>query len=431
MTSPRILLTDTTRWPSAARLAIRLAKAGVNVSALCMTRGQPLQNTGAVRRIFRYSALRPLHSLIAAIEASDPLIIIPCDDRALLHLHELHCHAEKLRPSGRNIQALIERSLGSPESYAVTSGRYKLLSVALEAGLSVPFSQRVRTTRDLHSWCHDFPCALKADGTFGGRGVRIVNSLQEAQEALRELSELFSLSRAVKRLILNRDPFWLRPWWNGVRPSVIAQSYIHGFPGNCAVFSWKGKVLSGICVDVVRTQGLTDPATVVRVVHRPEMMHAAETLASRLKLSGFFGLDFMIEEKTGIAYLIEMNPRTTPLSHLQLGSGRDMVGALSSRLSGRPLVETPPITLNEMIAYFPQACDCGKELLAESFLDIPTEEPALVQELLSPWPQRSRLFQMMLKLEQPQQFLGTLFSCTRSIRSAWATKVSRPPAKPG
>jgi hypothetical protein len=68
-----------------------------------------------------------------------------------------------------------------------------------------------------------------------------------------------------------------------------------------------------------------------------------------------------------------------------------MVGALAAQLSGRPFQETPPITLNDVITYFPQACGCSNELLADSFLDVPWEEPDLIKELVRPWLDRRLL----------------------------------------
>jgi predicted ATP-grasp superfamily ATP-dependent carboligase len=121
------------------------------------------------------------------------------------------------------------------------------------------------------------------------------------------------------------------------------------------------------------------------------MMVCAERIARRLKLSGFFGLDFMIEEGSGATYLVEMNPRGTPLCHLQLGKGRDMVDALWALLSHQPRQETPPVTQNNMIAYFPRAWNRENELLKSSFQDIPLDEPDLVREILRPWPTRTLL----------------------------------------
>jgi predicted ATP-grasp superfamily ATP-dependent carboligase len=199
-------------------------------------------------------------------------------------------------------------------------------------------------------------------------------------------------------MVVNRDPFWLRPWWNNYRPAVVVQSYIPGRPANCAVVCWKGEVLAGIGVEVVSAEGSTGPAVIVRVVDNSEMILAAEKIAGRLGLSGFFGLDFMIEEGSGATYLIEMNPRCTPLSHLQLGTGRDLVEAFAARLLGRPLRETDPVTQNDTIAYFPQGWTTKSEFLQSAYLDIPREEPDLVQDLLQPWPDRSFLYRLVSKV---------------------------------
>ena len=117
-------------------------------------------------------------------------------------------------------------------------------------------------------------------------------------------------------------------------------------------------------------------------------MVAARKIARRLSLSGFFGLDFVIEEGTGAAYLIEMNPRCTPPCHLRLGIGRDMIGALSAQLTGKPLSEPVSITQNNLIAYFPQALLRNSEFLSSSYHDVPEGEPELIEELLRPWSDR-------------------------------------------
>jgi len=398
--APKVLLTGTNRWPSSARLAIGLSKAGCRVSGVCPTRGHPLLYTRVVQQTFPYSGLRPLESLLAAIEATEPQIIIPCDDRGVEHLHELHARARSLGTSGTGLANLIECSLGPPESYPIASARCDLLRIACEEGVRVPDTKLLKTADDLDSWQarHSLPWVLKGDGTFGGRGVRIAHTPKQAQECFSEITTLFRATRAIKRTIVNRDPFWLRPWWNNYRPAVIVQSHIQGRPANCAVVCWKGEVLAGIGVEVVSSEGPTGPAVVVRVVDNSEMMLAAERIARRLGLSGFFGLDFMIQEGSGAAYLIEMNPRCTPLSHLQLGTGRDLVEALWARLSGQPLRETSPVTQNDIISYFPQAWTGTSDFPESGYLDIPREEPDLVQDLLLPWPERSLLYRLVSKV---------------------------------
>jgi hypothetical protein len=399
---PKVLLTDTNWWANSARIAIGLANAGCRVSAVCLSHGHPLLSTRIIQKTFPYSGIRPLESLVAAIKASEPDIIIPCDDRGVQHLHELYARARSLGTSGVGLANLIEYSLGSPESYPIVAARCDLLRIACEQGIRVPETAPIRAVDDLRSWQagHRLPWVLKGDGTFGGKGVRIAHTADEAEKSFSEITRMFGAKRAIKRAIVNRDPFWLRPWWNNHRPAIIVQSYIQGRPANCAFVTWKGEVLAGIGVEVVSSEGLTGPADIVRVVDNPEMMLAAKRIARRLGLSGFFGLDFMIENGSGATYMIEMNPRSTPLTHLQLGKGRDMPEALGAQLSGRPSHEPPAVTQNDMIAYFPQSLQCKSEFLHSSFQDIPQGEPDLVEDLLQPWPDRSLLFRIVAKASE-------------------------------
>jgi hypothetical protein len=430
--APRVLLTDTNRWPTPARLAIGLSKAGFNVSALCMSPGHPLLKTRAVRQTFRYSGRRPLQSLRTAIEATDPQIIVPCDDRGVQHLHQLHAQAHRFGRSGSKLAALIEHSLGSPESYAIVSKRYDLLKLADEEGLRVPHTQLINTLDDLKAWQErqTFPWMLKADGTWGGRGVRTAYTPAQAEQFFLELTRPRSVAEVSKQLIMSRDRSWVWPRRNYSKPLVIAQAHISGRPANCAFVCWNGQVLAGIGVEVVSAQGKDGPANVVRMVHNHAMMAAAERIARRLSLSGFFGLDFMIEDRSDATYLIEMNPRCTPLSHLQIGKGRDLVEALWAQVSGQPLREIPAVTQNAMIAYFPQASICKSEFLESSFHDIPREDPDLIQELLEPWSERSFVARMVDRFRQLTRVKHASKEYVFAAAVSTDTKFSEACAKP-
>jgi len=410
---PRVLLTDTDRRPYAARLAIVLSEAGCEVSAICSSFGHPLLKTSVVRNTFSYSPFHPLDALTHAVDAVKPDIIVPCDDRAVRHLHEVYARARQGQgDSSKKLAALIERSLGAPDSYSIASARYELLRIAQEEGCRVPNTIQVNTVDDLNA-CQarqPFPWVLKADETWGGRGVRIAYTPEEAKKYFGEVSRPFRLGRAVKRMLVNRDPFWMQPWWEGRKPAVVVQAYVHGRPANCAVACWEGKLLAGIGVEVMSADGLTGPASIVRVLNNPNMISYAERIARRLHLSGFFGLDFMIEDQTNQTYLIEMNPRCTPLCHLRLGKGRDMIGGLWARLSGQPIPDTQPITENDMIAYFPQAWNSKSELLESSFQDIPQNQPELIKEFLRPWPERSLLFRLLTQVDRVKDFAEVLAS---------------------
>ena len=228
---------------------------------------------------------------------------------------------------------------------------------------------------------------LKADGTTGGSGVRIVHTPEEGRICYSDLRRSKGLLRSIKHLTVDRDLILERQWWHGLRhalPLVVAQSFVRGSAANCAVVCWKGEILAGVGCEVVSTETPVGPATVVRLVDDAEMMVTARRLARRLSLSGFFGLDFVIEEGTGATHLIEMNPRCTPPCHLRLGVGRDMIGALSAQLTGKPLSEPVSITQNNQIAYFPEALLRNSEFLPSSYHDVPEAEAELIEELCRP-----------------------------------------------
>jgi hypothetical protein len=112
-------------------------------------------------------------------------------------------------------------------------------------------------------------------------------------------------------------------------------------------------------------------------------------------LSGFHGLDFVLDQKTGAAYLIEINPRCTQLGHLCLSVQGDLAGAISTKLRNEPIEAQVPdakkLLAGDTVAFFPQAFKCNplSPYLRNGYHDVPWEEPALVRELLrNSWPER-------------------------------------------
>jgi hypothetical protein len=386
----KILLTDTDRRAYAARVAMAFAECGCQVSIVC-TDHHPIENIKAPHRIYPYSALRPLNSLWSAIESAVPDLILPCDDRAVQHLQQLSGQFHSDEERQHRVACLIERSLGPPASYPIISSRYPLLQLAQAEGIRIPATSLLHTPEDLSNWRakQPFPWVLKADGTWGGYGVRITDSLPDAQSKFNVLGTPCRLRRAFKRALVNRDYFYFRAWWKAFSPAVIAQAFVRGRPANCAVACSKGKVLAQANVEVLAASTSTGPAIVVRRVDNPEMVRAAERIASRLQLSGLFGLDFVIETGSGATYLIEMNPRCTPLCHIQLGSGPDLLAALYAHLAGRPLPKRPaPVAqnANEVIAYYPHTWNFNGDSQRAVLQDFPHGEPELATALLRPFP---------------------------------------------
>jgi ATP-grasp domain len=385
---------------------LRFEKLGAKVAVLCATPGHPVESLHGHVQTFSYSGFQPLSSLRTAVETFRPDIVIPACDRSVQHLHELHAACRAEGGAALSTSLLIERSLGSPQSFSVVSNRHALLQVAIEEGIPVPKLRAIDEISDLDYLSAEIPLpwVIKTDGTWGGRGVRIVYSLAEATERFRELTVRPGTLELMKRMSLNRDRDWVYLDWRRPRPAMIAQAFIPGRPANCAVVCREGELLAGIAVEVVQSQGATGPATIVQVVAGAEMIQAAARIARRLRLSGFFGLDFVIEERTGATYLIEMNPRCTPPCPLPLGEGRDLVAAFWSHLKEQPLPHTVSVTSKSRIAYFPQASfdapGAPDPLLSSSFVDIPAENPNLVQQLRNPWVGRSLLGRLVDQIRQ-------------------------------
>jgi hypothetical protein len=416
-------------------MAMAFREAGCQVMALCPAQGHSMLKTRAIRRAYKYSGLHPIGSLRKAILHSSPDLIIPCDDVAVQHLHELYALSAESRTA---IARLIESSLGAAEYFRYTTGRYELLAVARELGILVPDTARVQSLDDLTTIAarQPFPWVLKVDGTWGGHGVKIANDMAEAADAYRKLSAPLGLLQAVKRLVVNRDGYWIRPWFQSARPVVTVQSYVPGRPANSAVSVVRGRVLAGLGVEVLGALSATGASSVVRVVENRQMLDASERLASRLQLSGFHGFDFVIENRTGAAYLIEMNPRCTPLCPLQLGGGRDMVAALCKEVSGGATVQRPITTTQSQIAYFPQAWRWNpeSELIRSSYHDVPWSESALVEDLMRlPWPDRSllaRLSNRLRKLTFEERVAhGVLFSQEPLSEERTDVEVMEPTAR--
>ena len=382
---PRILLAATLRWPLAARLAIALRAQGCSVQAWCPS-GHPLHHTQAVQRVHHRAPWAPLRSLRSAIAASKPDFIIPCDDDAAIHLHRLHAHGDD-SPAGASLRALIEYSLGSPASCALATERGELMRRAAAAGVRVPATGTIRSAKDLDDWIerHGLPLVLKVDGSWGGLGVTVAVDRAQAHAALR-IAMRPPLTRALSQWILRRDASQLWRQLNPARTAAVAQAFIDGRPANRAVACWNGEVLAGISVVALQTHGTTGPATVVKVIENEEMSEAARRLVRTLGLSGLCGLDFVIEWSSGAAYMIEVNPRATPISHLPLGTGQNLLAALHARLSGEPAPVGASTIPEGLIAMFPGEWrrDSHSPYLRSAFHDVPWAETALVRDCVQP-----------------------------------------------
>jgi hypothetical protein len=396
---PVVLIASTTWWAFPARIAMACAARGMDVDAICGP-GHPLMKTAATRRRFAYGPLTPLRALGDAIRGSGAAVVVPCDERVRSHLHLLHA-----RSGDASVRRVIEASLGDPACFPILEDRSGLIECARALGVAAPETLRVDTPAMLDAALDrlGLPAVLKVDGTWGGFGVCVVRSRSQAREKWAFLSRRLSFGRAAKRVLVDRDAFSLRPWFERARPRVCLQRFVPGQPANSISACLDGEILGTVCAESLELQRPQGASSVVRIIEHAQMSEAAVALARRLKLSGVFGLDFLIDERTGEAHLVEMNARATPLTHLAFGPGRDLIGAIGQIAGLASLAEPARVTDRDVVAYFPQARHTAPDShwLEDGFHDVPWEDPVLLRELLrQPRPDRGLLAVLLRTLRR-------------------------------
>jgi hypothetical protein len=381
--APKVLLATTSRWFSTARLAMAFHRIGCQVDLVCPP-DHPAFSTRALRHRFRYHGLRPQQSFRKALLESQPDIVIPCDDVAMRHLHRLYSTIsaatdEKSTEIGR----VLRVSMGDPVSYPITESREKFLALAREEGVRVPETKTITSSDQVEQWVAQFgfPAVLKADGTSGGEGVRIVHTLPEAMWAYKTLHAPLATLVAAKRTFLDRDSNCIRPWLMQHPRQVSIQRFVAGPDATVAVASWRGEVLACIDAEVLRTSKPKGPATIVRLCQDGDRLQSIKKIVRKLGFTGLCGFDFMIDAANGDAYLIEMNARATQTCSLPLGPQRDLISSFCTAITGQPFFQVPLQLAGDTIALFPMAWrgDTASELFQSSYLDLPIDEPNLVR----------------------------------------------------
>jgi hypothetical protein len=376
----KILLYSTTLWPSAARYAGGFVTAGCEAFALA-PKTAPVMTSRYVTKLFRYNPLAPLKSLRGAIAGATPDLIIACDDRAVATLLRLY-HSEQ---PGSEIARLLARSMGTPQNYARVLSRSGALNELHAVGVRVPTILPVRSEAELNSSLSTIglPAVLKSDGSWGGEGVIIVQTIAEAVAAWRKLSRPVSRLRSAVRTVRRRDAHFLAEALRPSRHAVSIQRFVPGTPAASAFAAFEGKVVGAIYYDVLDAQGGLGPPNVIRRVDSVEMETATKVVAQRFGLSGLHGLDF-IRDASGGLQLIEINARATQGGTLPFGAGHDLPSALISAFSNRP-VRTRRAIEEDVVVFFPREWQRDPEstYLKMGHHDVPWDDPAILMSALT------------------------------------------------
>jgi biotin carboxylase len=294
----------------------------------------------------------------------------------------------------------------------MASDRARFARHAETLGLRIPPTRRVDSVAMLRAWLdeHGVPAVLKRDASWGGLGVAFIRNKEHAAREFERLSRPATLPQALRRLLLDRD--WL-PMLDRAKTGdrhLVVQRFVAGTPANRAIACQQGRVLGGISVRAVQTQHATGPATVIEAIDHPEMTRAAAAFARDFRLSGLWGFDFILDEADA-AWLLEINPRATPVCHLPLGVGRDLMTALA-RIGGAEAPLARPHIRQSRIALFPGEWqrDAESPHLVGAHHDVPWEERGLIADgLAPPWPERGWIARSVATLRKRRRLRRAAF----------------------
>jgi hypothetical protein len=202
---------------------------------------------------------------------------------------------------------------------------------------------------------YDFPVALKEDGCWAGNGVTICNSIENIESKFNSIEN---------------KPFLIQKVIDGVS-SQVGLSGIYGEVSG--YFSFKK-------IEHTKKNG---PASVIEFLSHKPMLETAKAIYKQSCFTGFCGIDFIIDKKNK-AWLLELNPRIMPSSHLGEVFGFDLVSSFISALKGQHYSKN----LNrraDRIALFPNELlrNPRSHHLTYSYHDVPWDDPGVLKTIIN------------------------------------------------
>jgi predicted ATP-grasp superfamily ATP-dependent carboligase len=372
-----LLVSTATRWFGTARMPRAFALAGFDVALLAPkdSLAEKSRFVGRVGHLPDNATPRDwIYAFAATVKATAPRVVVPCDDMSLRLLDLLAQSPPEDMASELQLQlaALIRESLGDPKYYATSIEKTLLPPAARAFGVRMPEHAIVAdfAAADAFAAAHGYPVVLKRNHSTAGEGVAIVGN--------REL-----LQRAFAELVKDGGPLD-----RAGAGAWLIQQHIRGHVCYENVAAWQGKRLAGFAVDRLVAHGdVKSPAAVIRWFHSPDLRDISERLVSGFAMSGLFATECVIDERTGDAYLIEINRRLTPGMHIGQRIGVDLCAALHAALTGVPATSrSDPAPGEEGIGvHFPQEWlrDPESSFLRDYPVDVPWDDPDLLEAMVA------------------------------------------------
>jgi biotin carboxylase len=266
---------------------------------------------------------------------------------------------------GKELEALIIRSLGPPQSYAVGVDKSLLQPVLQRAGVRIPEFTVAQTPQDAARFARELGGAtfVKPSDGVGSRDVIECDTPQAAEAAARRVQAGFKLG-AIR----------------GAQPTVLIQRRIVGHMLPRTSVAYDGIELAGFARERVHAIAPGRGSTVVRYVHAPQPAQFSRAIAATLHLTGFFAVEYCVEQSSGDAYLIDFSRRMAPSTHTGSMVGVDLCAALAAALRGEAVTPRDiPAGSSRMMTLFPQEVwrDPCSPALHQYPMDVPWDDPPL------------------------------------------------------
>ena len=379
--STRILLAATaTRWYGTARMPRAFARAGFEVVLLTPRRSLAESSRFVTRVEYIEDAATPrqwLNGFTRAVEAWMPRIVVPCDDTAFRLLATLVLTPPDDMPAERRLMVteLVRNSLGEPAHYRASVDKTLLPHAAERIGVRMPPCAAVTRLDGAEAFAsaHGFPVVLKRAHSSGGDGVEICTGHADLARAFAAFSHPTVLDLG-----------------DASDGRVLIQAHVSGRVKVYTFLAWNGNLLTGYAGERMAVgPEEKGPITVNRYHCDTQLRDAVVKLARGLGMTGMSSPEFIVEDGSGDAYLLEINRRLVGGAHRGSDFDVDHAAALQAVLHGQPMPTRASLDPGEehLSVHFPQEWlrDPESHWLRDYPVDVPWDDPDLLQALVETW----------------------------------------------
>lgn len=364
--SPRLLIVLLSpTWHGIARLPKALTRAGFKVATFCHANSL-LAKTCFAEQFFEAPASGNVFPrFVQAVRQSKPdLLILGCE-LAVEFFHAIAAadSAGRLSQAMSDVLTLVRCSLGKSTFYGATLSKHETLEVAAKLGLRTPQQAHVVSVDDAICQAQNFamPVVLKGEFGYGGNAVRICRTLDEIAAAYGVLAA------------------------QGNNPRIVLQQYIQGCVAMRTAVVFNGQMLDSFAALMLHTHPPpSGPCSVAKFFDNEDTQHILSALVAEFGFTGFCAADFIIESHSQLAYLLEFNPRPTPIAALGGLSGHDLGNALWCHLAHVPRQVPASQILHDTVALFPNEWrrDAQSPFLTQAYHDVPWDDPLLLTAII-------------------------------------------------